>query len=80
MKTNFSKDPWDIAVSRIVAAGTPCVIAAGNDGMNGTFDSSSASEAIGATSVGSVDNLNQPVLLTAASYKTANDTEGTDFG
>jgi subtilisin family serine protease len=46
----------------------PCIIAAGNDGQNGLFDTSDAAESIGATAVGSIDSITQPALLTVAYY------------
>lgn len=32
-----TEEPWTVVVSRIVAAGTPCTLAAGNDGSEGLF-------------------------------------------
>ena len=57
-----------MAVQRITEKGVPCIIAAGNDGANGLFDTSNAAEAIGATGVGSIDSITQPALMTVAAY------------
>jgi hypothetical protein len=47
-----------------VEAGTPCTISAGNDGANGIFDTSGAADALGAISVGSIENLaNNPASI-----------------
>ncbi|KAL3419622.1 Minor extracellular protease vpr 12 [Phlyctema vagabunda] len=66
--SGWTEDPWDVAVQRITEKGVPCIIAAGNDGANGLFDTSTAAESIGATAVGSIDNINQPALLYGADY------------
>lgn len=50
-------------------AGVPCTIAAGNDGVNGLFDSSGAGDSIGAISVGSIDSLGSPVDAIAGTYE-----------
>lgn len=49
-------------------AGTPCTIAAGNDGKNGIFDTSGAGDAIGAVGVGSIDSITSPIFAPAAAY------------
>ena len=77
--SGWTEDPWDVTVQRITEKGVPCVLSAGNDGANGLFDTSSASESIGSTSIGSIDNTEAPMLLTAASY-TLNGSNPTDFG
>ena len=69
-------DPWDVAVQRIVEAGTPCTIAAGNDGERGFFMASGAADAIGAISVGSVDNIDFFAELVAGSSTTNGTTAG----
>lgn len=66
-------------MQRISEKGVPCVLSAGNDGASGVFDTSSASESIGSTSVGSIDNTLALVFLTGASY-TTNKASPTDFG
>lgn len=66
--SGWSEDPWAVAVERIVKAGTPCTIAAGNDGAEGLFYASGAADGVGAIAVGSVNNLDSPGVLTTASY------------
>jgi subtilisin family serine protease len=67
-KSGWTEDPWDVAVQRIAEKGVPCIIAAGNDGANGLFDTSTAAESIGATSVGSIDSLTELRLEIEATY------------
>ncbi|KAF2796259.1 peptidase [Melanomma pulvis-pyrius CBS 109.77] len=77
--SGWTEDPWDVAVQRITEKGVPCVLSAGNDGANGLFDTSTASESLGSTSVGSIDNTEAPTLLTGATY-TSDGANPTDFG
>lgn len=58
-------------MAAIVAAGTPCLLAAGNDGEYGLYFASSASAGNDVTSVGSVDNTNSPEVLNKAEYTVA---------
>ncbi|KAF3911153.1 Cucumisin [Arthrobotrys entomopaga] len=69
--SGWTEDPWALVVQRIVESGTPCTIAAGNDGDQGLFYASGAADAIGAISVGSVNNLNSPEVLTSATFSSA---------
>lgn len=71
--------PFSAAVSAIVAAGTPCILAAGNAGASGILYASSASSGKGVTSVGSVENTNLPQVLNKGFYSIANGSE-IDFG
>ncbi|KAJ6260039.1 Cucumisin [Drechslerella dactyloides] len=66
--SGWTEDPWALVVQRIVEAGTPCTIAAGNEGDQGLFYASGAADAIGAISVASINNLNSPEVLTSAKY------------
>ncbi|KAH8585371.1 peptidase S8/S53 domain-containing protein [Bisporella sp. PMI_857] len=68
--SGWTEDAWDIVAQRIVQAGIPTVISAGNDGANGVFDTSAAAEAIGVNAVGSIDNIFTPKLLPLAKYQT----------
>ncbi|RDW71221.1 hypothetical protein BP6252_07784 [Coleophoma cylindrospora] len=61
--SGWTEDPWDVAVQRIQEKGVPCIIAAGNDGANGLFDTSAAAEGVGSIAVGSIDNINAPAIL-----------------
>ncbi|KAI0539014.1 peptidase S8/S53 domain-containing protein [Xylaria digitata] len=66
--SGWSEDPWAVVVSRIVEAGVPCTVSAGNAGANGLFYASTASNGKRVTSVASVDNWITPVLLTDSSF------------
>ncbi|KAH8893170.1 subtilisin-like protease [Thozetella sp. PMI_491] len=75
----WPEEPWAAAVSAIVEAGVPCTLAAGNDGANGIFYSSSAASGNDVTAVGSVENTYAPEVLQAATYNTNGGAE-TQFG
>lgn len=75
----WTEQAWSVAVSRIVAAGTPCTLAAGNDGSEGMFYGSSAADGIGVIAVGSIDNTELPVFTTYGTYVVDNSTNG-QFG
>ena len=64
----WTEEAWSVAVSRIVAAGIPCTLAAGNDGSEGMFYGSSAADGIGVIAVGSIDNTESPVFTTIGTY------------
>ncbi|KAJ3494119.1 hypothetical protein NLG97_g4286 [Lecanicillium saksenae] len=61
-------EPWAQAVSRIVARGVPCTIAAGNEGATGIFYPSSGSTGKGAVAVASFENTDIPTLTTMQHY------------
>ncbi|CAN8097841.1 unnamed protein product [Discula destructiva] len=65
----WSEVPWSVAVSRIVDAGVPCTVAAGNSGAMGLFASSNAADGLGVTAVASFDNTVTPKLLPTALYE-----------
>jgi subtilisin family serine protease len=69
--SGWSEDPWAVAVARIVEAGTPCSIAAGNEGASGIFYASTAADAIGAVAVGSTDSVTTPVTSYPGTYTDA---------
>ena len=70
--SGWSEDPWSVAVQRIVEAGVPCTISAGNDGDQGLFYASTAANGKGVIAVASVDNTLSPSVLTNATYGTGN--------
>lgn len=70
--------PWSLATANIVALGTTCLLAAGNDGANGLYYASTASAGQDVTSVGSIDNSNNPLVVTVANYTVDGTT--TEFG
>ncbi|KAI1419809.1 peptidase S8/S53 domain-containing protein [Xylaria sp. FL1777] len=77
--SGWSEDPWAVVVSRIVEAGVPCTVSAGNDGEYGLFYASTASNGKRVTSVAAVDNWITPVLLIDSSFSTDSGDEET-FG
>lgn len=70
--SGWSEDPWSVVVSRIVEAGVPCTIAAGNSGDRGLFYPDGAGNALKATAIASVDNVVTPEIRTNASYTVQN--------
>ncbi|KAL7622583.1 hypothetical protein AAE478_008091 [Parahypoxylon ruwenzoriense] len=72
--SGWSEDPWAVAVQRIVEAGVPCTVSAGNDGSNGLFFASSAANGKGVTAVASVENTEIPLLLIGANFTVDNTT------
>ncbi|KAI1333482.1 peptidase S8/S53 domain-containing protein [Xylariaceae sp. FL0016] len=66
--SGWSEDPWSVVVSRIVEAGVPCTVSAGNDGSVGMFYASTASNGKKVTSIASFDNTMTPLLLTESYY------------
>jgi hypothetical protein len=74
--------PWALAVSNIVAAGTPCISSAGNAGAAGLYYAPSPASGVDVTAVGSVDNTLSLAYVNAATY-TVDDTTnqfGYNFG
>jgi subtilisin family serine protease len=61
--SGWKEDPLAIAVSRIVDAGVPCVIANGNNGPT-IFSSASPADGKGVMSVASIENTLTPLLGT----------------
>ncbi|KAI1805595.1 subtilisin-like protein [Daldinia bambusicola] len=66
--SGWSEDPWSVVVSRIVEAGVPCTISAGNAGGAGLFYASTASNGKKVTSIASIDNEVAPLLLTDSNF------------
>ncbi|KXJ94885.1 peptidase S8/S53 domain-containing protein [Microdochium bolleyi] len=77
--SGWSEDPWAVAVSRIVEAGVPCTVSAGNDGAKGLFYASTASDGTRVTSIASFDNEYTPTLSVESTFTTGNGTTQT-FG
>jgi len=66
--SGWSEDEWAVTVQRIVEAGVPCTVSAGNDGAEGQFYASTAANGKRVTAIASVDNTVSPALLTNATY------------
>ncbi|KAI2613328.1 subtilisin-like protein [Hypoxylon sp. NC1633] len=77
--SGWSEDPWSVAVSRIVAAGVPCTVSAGNDGSIGMFYASTASNGKNITSIAAIDSEVTPLLLTESNFA-IDDGEEQSFG
>ncbi|KAI1384410.1 subtilisin-like protein [Hypoxylon trugodes] len=73
--SGWSEDPWSVAVSRIVEAGVPCTVSAGNDGATGLFYASTASNGKRVTSIASIDAEVTPLLLTDSFFAINNGTQ-----
>jgi subtilisin family serine protease len=74
----WPSDPWSIAIQRIVDAGVPVIIAAGNSGEAGIFTPSNPASAKGAGSIASINTHETPLLMVTASYEV--DSAQTEFG
>ncbi|KAB5523154.1 peptidase S8/S53 domain-containing protein [Coniochaeta sp. 2T2.1] len=66
--SGWSEDDWAVTVQRIVEAGVPCTVSAGNDGSEGLFYASTAANGKRVTAIASIDNTLAPSLLTNATY------------
>ncbi|KAF4995752.1 hypothetical protein FDECE_12701 [Fusarium decemcellulare] len=78
--SGWSSDVWGTVASRIVDAGVPVIISAGNDGGLGLFYASTPAGGRGVTGVGAVTNTMFPALLTAASYSVGSNSTNSEFG
>lgn len=66
--SGWSEDDWAVTVQRIVEAGVPCTVSAGNDGSEGQFYAATAANGKRVTAIASVDNTVSPALLSNATY------------
>ncbi|KAI1124765.1 peptidase S8/S53 domain-containing protein [Nemania abortiva] len=66
--SGWSEDPWAVVVSRIVDAGVPCTVSAGNSGDMGLFYASTAANGKRITAVASIDNWVTPTLLIDSNF------------
>lgn len=74
--SGWSEDPVAVAAQRIVEAGVPCVLGAGNSGSGGLFLTGAGATGKGVTSVGSVDSTELGLVLVRASVATTLDASG----
>ncbi|KAF2220403.1 peptidase S8/S53 domain-containing protein [Elsinoe ampelina] len=70
--SGWTEEPWAAAVSRIVEAGVPCTVSAGNDGAQGQFYASTAANGKRVSSIASVDNTQAPTVLLNATFSVGN--------
>ncbi|RYO97101.1 hypothetical protein DL766_002396 [Monosporascus sp. MC13-8B] len=70
--SGWSEDPWAVLAQRIVEAGVPVTISAGNSGSAGLFYASAAANGKKVTAVASVDNTEIPFVLSTATFRAGN--------
>lgn len=76
----WSEEPWAVAVQRIVEAGVPCTVAAGNAGDAGVFYASGAADGKLVTAVASFDAWDYPAFLVGGFYNTSEEATEESFG
>lgn len=76
----WSEEPWAVAVQRIVEAGVPCTVAAGNAGELGVFYASGAADGKLVTAVASFDAWDYPAFLAVGFYNTSEEATEESFG
>ncbi|KAI8215787.1 Minor extracellular protease vpr [Colletotrichum sp. SAR 10_76] len=69
--SGWTDEPWAATVSRIVDAGVPCTVSAGNSGDQGIFFASTAASGKHVTAIASFDNVITPAVLIEESYTIA---------
>ncbi|GKT47642.1 minor extracellular protease vpr [Colletotrichum spaethianum] len=69
--SGWTDEPWAAAVSRIVDAGVPCTVSAGNSGDQGVFFASTAASGKHVTAIASFDNAITPAILIENFYTIA---------
>ncbi|KAF2228312.1 subtilisin-like protease [Elsinoe ampelina] len=74
LDNGWSDNPTSVAISRIVAAGIPCTVAAGNSGVSGQFFTSSSGDGRLVSAIASFDNTDMPSLYIPGSYTVQNQT------
>lgn len=79
-ESGWSESPWAVTVQRIVEAGVPCTISAGNDGAEGVFFTSGAADGKLVTAVASFDNWEYPAFLVEGFYNTSSEATQNTFG
>ncbi|KAH7317017.1 peptidase S8/S53 domain-containing protein [Stachybotrys elegans] len=76
--SGWSDDPLSSAVSRIVDHGVPCIVAAGNSGRYGLWDTGAPANGNGVVSIASFENTDTPIYLWQ-SYRTVDNQTQTAF-
>ncbi|KAK1709907.1 subtilase [Colletotrichum lupini] len=69
--SGWTDEPWAATVSRIVEAGVPCTVSAGNSGDQGIFFASTAASGKHVTAIASFDNVITPAVLIENSFTIA---------
>jgi subtilisin family serine protease len=78
--SDWKEDPAAILLSRIVKQGIPCIVPMGNSGQMGLFSTGSPAVATGVTAVGSVINLEYPMMLKKAQWSIGENGAKKEFG
>lgn len=65
----WKEHPWSQVMSRIVQAGVPCVVAAGNDGEQGIFFPSNPADGNGVAGIASTENMVTPKFYKQSTYR-----------
>ncbi|KAK1987745.1 subtilase [Colletotrichum cereale] len=69
--SGWTDEPWAATVSRIVDAGVPCTVSAGNSGDQGIFFAATAASGRHVTAIASFDNAITPALLIENTFTVA---------
>ncbi|KAK2013592.1 subtilase [Colletotrichum eremochloae] len=69
--SGWTDEPWAATVSRIVEAGVPCTVSAGNSGDQGIFFASTAASGRHVTAIASFDNALTPAILIENTFTVA---------
>lgn len=64
----WKEHPWSALMSRIVDAGVPCIVAAGNDGERGMFFASNPADGAGVAGIASIENVLTPKFYKQSTY------------
>ncbi|KAH8170202.1 subtilase family protein [Sarocladium implicatum] len=65
----WKEHPWSAVMARIVEAGVPCIVAAGNDGEQGVFFPSNPADGEGVAAVASRENMVTPKFYKKSTYR-----------
>lgn len=79
MMGGFSENPISVVIQRIVEAGVPCTVAAGNSGGNGLFRAESPAVGKGAAAIASTENVEILDTLLEGFYSTDNSSSRASF-
>lgn len=66
--SGWAEEPWAAAVTRIVEAGVPCTVSAGNEGDLGLFYASTAANGKKVTAIASYDNTETTTIFSLSDY------------
>ncbi|KAF2279229.1 subtilisin-like protein [Westerdykella ornata] len=75
----FPESPMAVALQRIVEAGVPCTVSAGNGGGGGLFNAETPADGKGVASIASTENTEIPDLLLEGHYAVDNSSKTTFY-